>query len=762
MPNVRLPDGRLVFVPDQDYQSVVAGGAVPETTDEAVVRATEDANRIAYDTPLDKAKALGEGALSGLTFGGSDWLLNSEDAQNRAKYDGGWRTAGELGGMVLPALAGMPFGAASIAADTGEMAANAARGLGGLASKAVGRAAEGALYGLGAANSHAAMSDDPLTVESFLASAGTGAIFNIGLGAMADGLISRGAKASEAIANEAKAIEQGRALEQAAGKYSDILNVVKNDLRAAEQDLARKVAAIKPVRAAGVAAEGGAVGAEASAIPEGGISANEGVHAIKDHYAESMARLRQLKTSMRFTPGAVPSAIDTAAIRKAGDDTVMALVKGDGNTAAKGATRLRQLVTTAEQDHAFDMAAANGTAEIPPEVPPTAPVQPTGAPKPPPTPLDLKQAHQNLKATMVLPKSLNAFVKAGPEQLAAAEKVLSPQALEKLTKLADDLGIKAKPGQVLQDLKTHIEDLAKLERRGSAAAKEGTSGLLRRAVRFGAGAAFGKYSHIGAIGGTLLSAALGQAKAAVSGSMDAIIAKIGVPLGKALGGAAPALSRVATSKLIGNHGPDVRQRAAQSIVQAHAAAYSAPDAYYHAVKPFIESGNPALAAKLQQSGVADAAYLAAKAPKDPGLSKAMGKTQWVPSDAQAREHNTRVWTLNNEMAAIEHLASGRPDMIMAKTLWDRRPALMHEFQARVLANFEAIKNAPYPTRNALSAVLGIPLDTLNAPQYIAKMAAMDAPSEAAANPGSASSAGSSAKSKPKPQTMTDRLTNQGS
>ena len=88
---------------------------------------------------------------------------------------------------------------------------------------------------------------------------------------------------------------------------------------------------------------------------------------------------------------------------------------------------------------------------------------------------------------------------------------------------------------------------------------------------------------------------------------------------------------------------------------------------------------------------------------------------------------------------------------------------MQDFQAKVLADPEALANKPYAYRNALGAALRMPLDSLNSPQYIAKVAVHFAPTQQSlasaggSSPGKTSGkAGGSSDSES--QTQVERLT----
>lgn len=127
-----LRSGQFRLAPDQ-YQREGAGGVpvtvggetrfLPADEADAAIRsfqgdatsgAAADQAELArsYDNPLDAARAASAGLLRTGTFGASDQALvalrpdMAEDLQNLKTYRPGWTTAGEVGGMALPLLAG--------------------------------------------------------------------------------------------------------------------------------------------------------------------------------------------------------------------------------------------------------------------------------------------------------------------------------------------------------------------------------------------------------------------------------------------------------------------------------------------------------------------------------------------------------------------------------------------------------------------------------------------------------------------------------
>lgn len=206
----------------QGYQAIHAG--------EAIGQQAEAEKNAAVDNLGDKFLTFAEGAASSLTFGGFDALQNYVDPNNkagrRANVNSGWRSVGELAGLVAPALAtGGAFAAVEGAEVTGAglLKSTVREVLGytpaGLASKVAGRAGakaaarfaegtlakslaagavesavEGAMWSTGQTLSNAIIEDKELSGEAVLSSVLEGGALGAGIGG-GFALLGRGVKA---------------------------------------------------------------------------------------------------------------------------------------------------------------------------------------------------------------------------------------------------------------------------------------------------------------------------------------------------------------------------------------------------------------------------------------------------------------------------------------------------------------------------------------------------------------------------------------
>lgn len=244
-----------VYVNEEGVQKVLTGGEAAKFFERArgTTGDTQAYKRQEFDKSLDNATdkiaAFGIGTADGLTLGfgkgliaktGGDQVREYLAAQDRV--NAGYGTAGEVAGMVAPALftgggslaarggaGALARGAAVVGAPTallsegagllGRGAANLATRLGATEGGALARgiamagtgAAEGAVYGLGSETSRAMVNNEAITAEKLIAAATHGAVFGgalgggiSALGSGASGLMSRFGRGAKAEASAAE------------------------------------------------------------------------------------------------------------------------------------------------------------------------------------------------------------------------------------------------------------------------------------------------------------------------------------------------------------------------------------------------------------------------------------------------------------------------------------------------------------------------------------------------------------------------------
>lgn len=187
MPAFRGPDGRVVYVPEEEASRYRAGTDYQEIGG-AAAGAAQSKIAPTDNGVLGSIGATVSGALSGATLGASDWLLKGvldkgqfeQLAQDRADNPVLSGTA-QAAGMILPALASggaaTPAGALGRLAGEGIEAGRATGGALGLAQQLGAAGAEGAIGNAGIYLSDVALGDRDLTAEGINGALGTGLLF---------------------------------------------------------------------------------------------------------------------------------------------------------------------------------------------------------------------------------------------------------------------------------------------------------------------------------------------------------------------------------------------------------------------------------------------------------------------------------------------------------------------------------------------------------------------------------------------------------
>lgn len=205
---VKAPDGTLGTVDRSDIDQMPEGSTFATSEDIRQKQAT-DKLEAEYGGISGGFAAAGLGALRGASLGLSDPLIAGLGGERARKALEGYQsanplasTAGEIGGVVLPALVGDEAGLLNapgrLVGGAGRAAESAATRIVGREAESVlgrvgqralasaaGMGAEGAIYGVGNEISDAAIHDHELTAEKLWAGAGKGALLGAGMGAAA-------------------------------------------------------------------------------------------------------------------------------------------------------------------------------------------------------------------------------------------------------------------------------------------------------------------------------------------------------------------------------------------------------------------------------------------------------------------------------------------------------------------------------------------------------------------------------------------------
>ncbi len=213
--NVVLPDGKVVSVPEEAVTRVQGMHAGKIEGDQgAAARSVDASNKERASGIGQGVKAAVEGAADALSGGIVGKVASHGDAdyaaelQNRGQNRPGARMAGELGAFLAPT--GWLGGGAKAVGEASVLggAAGLGRAVEGVAGKAAGRIAEGAVIGVGSHVAQSNVTGDPLTIEGIAESAGIGGLLNHGMGVVADKFTKVGAKAVARQAEEAAVTEK--------------------------------------------------------------------------------------------------------------------------------------------------------------------------------------------------------------------------------------------------------------------------------------------------------------------------------------------------------------------------------------------------------------------------------------------------------------------------------------------------------------------------------------------------------------------------
>lgn len=214
--NVQGSEGGEYRVRVDALEKNVKHGMEQISNTEILRRNQEEEKRAQYDTAWNKAVAFSEGLASSLTLGAADILMDDEATRMRSSVNSGWRSFGEVTGIVAPAIAtgGLTFagrGATSVLAKglaltpsglAAKVATAAGKSVGkkfaagsvrsATAAMAIEGIVESTMFTAGSALSQAIVEDKDLTAEALL-SVAEGAALGGAIGGVLGG-VGRGIK----------------------------------------------------------------------------------------------------------------------------------------------------------------------------------------------------------------------------------------------------------------------------------------------------------------------------------------------------------------------------------------------------------------------------------------------------------------------------------------------------------------------------------------------------------------------------------------
>ena len=194
------PNGQtVVTIPAENVQKAFEQGYTPISPKLAADSKAEAALQEKYSSVGQQVGAFGEGALKGATFGLGPAIehhlagVNPEDIANRAKYNPGLSTGGELAGIAGTAF--IPGGAEAEAASLAPKLSFAGK----IAKSALEGAKINAAYSIGDSISEADLGDPELTASQALSHATQAAV----LGALGGGVLGLAERTISPVLNKA-------------------------------------------------------------------------------------------------------------------------------------------------------------------------------------------------------------------------------------------------------------------------------------------------------------------------------------------------------------------------------------------------------------------------------------------------------------------------------------------------------------------------------------------------------------------------------
>lgn len=764
MPNLINPrTGEASNVSDGDADTLRRAGWTDETTAGGASRVIGEREKDYYTGTGQELKAAGEGLISGASLGLSDLVFDDEDARKRAEYNPGIRTGTELLGGLVPALVtgggteaatGLEEGGGVLrslanltpAGRLGSVSNDIREGIGGLRGAAVAGGIEGAAFGAGGALSHAQLSDDPMTLESFVGSAGIGLLIGAGAGLIGGGLV-RGGQVSE----ESLAADRAEAALTARSPELQALAATSRDVSKAAQEQLRAVSAtLKDANKAAMAEESATrgfnprsaldaiKGAENEVVTRAGVSGGPEMSAVVDKLRGAFrkasavaatdkdigrvyAAVQQYHELVGSEAGAL--GVKMPAIPDRVGTTLRAEAEATGKRYADSMREMSTLPSALKlAPTSPSELAAMGNARAGQYFDGLRTVLTTKSPELQALQLQVKeQVEQVLSANnIVLPQGTSPVegLEALRQSLRTSKAALPAEVAGKAPEGKGAIGwLKKSARRAAANYGTKMGDMTGLGTAGRAAGRE--AGWL------GMGALLGMHHPVAA--GALIAESLGM-RGAVTQATREMMAKLGRPMGMGAMRVGPVAARLATS-LTGarDNSKDVRDLALNRANEARQLASGAHrDLLYSAVQP-IAAHSLAFARGLVDLSARAVEYLAAHAPRDPGGGGAhvfgAWERGWKPSRVQALEYAAVHEAVTAPMDGLQRLVSGNFEPAAADALWAVYPTIMQRAAAEMIYSLSGPRAPAIPLgrRASLSIALRVPLDGLMRPEAISAL-----------------------------------------
>lgn len=799
--NVVLPSGKVVSVPEE------LANKINQTT----IAHTEDSNSAAArevgTLNEERSAGLGEGIKASVegfadaaTFGGYGALKAYGDpeagrnAQIRAQERPGARLAGELATVVLPS---------GVLGDAGKAIGEALpiNSIAGVAGKAGGRLAEGAVYGIGGNLAASNVTGDPVSIEGLVQSAGIGAILNYGIGKISDGILGKSKRATEALAEEEKSSKLSDFFTSKPETYNELVATHKANISAAkatqrEYDKAVQKYAedyheftVDPKNVKSAINDLGTL--ELNITSQLRAKAKGDFYPLKDNGSVEVVPTTQPirrkigESAPEYTtdrsvkgPTTNPTPLkDTATPRYPRDASTVPPIRTYTDTGSLtpqevsaleqakrviGETKTKALkaIREGKQSDAL-IHLDNGIKQAKDFLPEAEyPDIPSLSPK-----------FHGSRPTVpegTLPGTVKGFASLDPRtvaKIANSVEAGTPLA-EAVDKFTVDIGMTmgATPAETLAGIHAGLKNSLKsfasreIESGGMPNLLDVLKGSSRKALRY----AFGRVADRSAGGGFIGSAARTMTGAAVGYGLDGVegavigaqllsgkstirentgslFAKYGSRAASGLTKLAPVTSFLSTSFPSGEKDSetDIRKLALNRTRDLQSSMHLATDASFSALQPLMNAPGD-IAYKMHEVINNAVAYMTNAAPRDPGVATNMFNSYWKPTHSEALRLASVMEAVLAPMQAIQRLIQGSGHPEAADALWSNWPAHMQEASSAMVENAAALGNLTREQSSALGRCFRVPLNGFQQPEVAMQLQSLFLP-----KPSEQSSAGSS-------------------
>jgi hypothetical protein len=132
----------------------------------------------------------------------------------------------------------------------------------------------------------------------------------------------------------------------------------------------------------------------------------------------------------------------------------------------------------------------------------------------------------------------------------------------------------------------------------------------------------------------------------------------------------------------------------------------------------LRAAHSTLGDKVEVGSGRAAQYMYERLPKDPGNQHVMGVSTWRPSDLQIQQFANVVAGVLDPMGAFDGITNGEVSIQAAQAFRAVYPETFAKLQVEVAKNApELVEKLDFNTQNRLSVFMGVPVNSMNTPEY---------------------------------------------